>query len=220
MNIRTLLRTTGLIAALGLALIALLGQSQTSTDQPRTTAEAADRAGTPTRPTTSAPRHLAVPSTPIQKDDQHLSPAEPEVAETLAEDNPDYHGTVKPGTELIVPCDNRARPADLGDPQCVARWTVFHVAGGLIELLDAQWIEPTLLDELSTTRSNARDQLPSELLVLDSIGPSDQVGPGRAEVEVIVERAWTSGQLDHLFYRVTLLRNSTGTWSIVAIERS
>ncbi len=220
MKIRTLLRMTGIIGATGLALVALPRKSEPSSElPPRTTAAATDPAATPTRPSTPAPRHLAVPSVPVQTGDQPLSPDEPEGAVALDGDNLYYHDTVELQTEPIVPCANGVRPDDLEDPQCIARWTVFHVAGGLVELLDAQWIKPTLLDELSTTKPSAKDQLPSELLVLDSIGPSDQVGPGRAEVEVIVERAWASGQFDHLFYRVTLLRNSNGSWIVVTIER-
>ncbi len=211
---------TGVIAAVGLVLVAQPRESEPGADLSSATGGAADPARTPTGPSTPAHRNLLIPSMPVQTDDQQLSPDEPEVAETVDEDNPYYHGTVELQTELIVPCDNGAGPADLGDPRCVARWTVFHVAAGLIELVDAQWVEPTLLDELSTTRTSAEEQPPTELLVLDSIGTPDQISPGRAEMEVIVERAWASGQLDHLFYQVTLFRGSQGTWSVAAIGQS
>jgi len=139
---------------------------------------------------------------------------------SVAGDDQDYHGAVAITTELIVPCDNGSQPADLEDPQCVARWSVFHVAAGLVDPLDAQWIEPTLVDELTISSSGAETELASELLVLDPIGRPNQTGPARAEIEVIVERTWSTGELDHLFYRVTLVRSTQNTWSVVAIGRS
>ena len=54
--------------------------------------------------------------------------------------------------------------------------------------------------------------------MLDSAGPLDQVGPGKAQLEVIVERAWSNGQLDHLFYNVTLLLGPQGTWIVATIH--
>ena len=117
-----------------------------------------------------------------------------------------------------MPCDDGGRPADLGDPRCVARWTVFHVAANLADRLDPQWVDPVLLGELVTAGPSDEDQQPNELLVLDSAGPLDQVGPGKAQLEVIVERAWASGQLDHLFYNVTLLLGPQGTWIVATIR--
>lgn len=223
MTIRAFLGTTAAVGFVGLALVALRPESEPDLALPDTTVEATQpdpsRTGTPT----TAPRQRAALPMPNGRQHQQLSPKEVDGVASSAPvggDDQDYHGTVAIATELIVPCDNGSQPADLEDPQCVARWSVFHVAAGLVDLLDTRWIEPPLLDELSRSRSGAEAEPPSELLVLDSIGRPNQVGPARADIEVIVERTWPSGELDHLLYRVTLVRSSQNTWTIVAIGRS
>ncbi len=222
MRTSTFLATTAAVAAVGLAFVALPRGSAPDVELPSPAAQPEDPASETRTPAIGA-HQPTVPPVPVETQKQHLGPNELEGAAKsvpVASDDQRFHSPLAIHGELIVPCDDRSQPADLEDPLCVARWSVFHVAAGLVGALDAQWIEPTLLDELSTSSSGAETDVPSNVLVLDSIGRPNQVGPGRAEIEVVVERAWPSGELDHLFYRVILVRSSQGTWSVVAIGRS
>lgn len=222
MRVSTFLAATVAVGAVGLAVVALPNGPAPDAELPNPTTEAAEPTAE-TGTSRTASRHRAGPSTSATTQDLQLSPDDQEGATSsvlAAADEQDYHGNVTNASELIVPCDNGSQPADLEDPLCVARWSVIHVAAGLLDPLDAQWIEPPLLDELSTSSSGAETGPPSELLVLDPIGRPNQVAPGRAEIEVIVERTWSTGELDHLFYRVTLIRSRQNTWSVIAIGRS
>lgn len=157
-------------------------------------------------------------SDPIRSHSLNQANSQPPISGAAT--NPVYHPPLPAQLDLVLPCDDGGRPADLSDPRCVARWTVFHVAADLADRLDPQWVDPVLLGELVTAGPSEQDQQPKELLVLDSAGPLDQVGPGRAQMEVIVERAWATGQLDHLFYNVTLLLGPNGTWIVATIHPS
>ena len=135
---------------------------------------------------------------------------------------PPFHDPIDPdGQVTYIPCDAAGMPADEHDPACVARWTIFHIAAGHVAALPATLVDPALLNQLLAVEAPepATDGQP-QLLVIDSIGQPHHMGPGRAEIEVVVERAWPTGQLDHLFYQATLTRTPTGAWTVVSLRRT
>lgn len=217
MRARTLLRAVAVLAVAALALVALPRQPEPLADQSSTTATISGPTGHGAPPPTLPLSPTAAPTTNPTRI-QPLNPGDSQPPVSVAATNPVYHPPLLVQPDLVVPCDDSGRLADLSDPRCVARWTVFHVAAGLADRLDPQWVDPVLLGELVTAGPSDEDQQPNELLVLDSAGPFDQVGPGKAQLEVIVERAWANGQLDHLFYNLTLLLGPEGTWIVATIR--
>jgi len=216
MRARTLLRAVAVLAVAALALLALPRQPEPLADQSSATATIPGPTGHGAPPPTLPPSRTLPPATSPTRN-QPLESGDGQLPVSAAATNPVYPPPPPAQPDLVVPCDDNGRPADLGDPRCVARWTVFHVAANLADRLDPQWLDPVLLGELGTARPRDEGQQPNELLVLDSAGPLDQVGPGKAQLEVIVERAWSTGQLDHLFYNVTLLLGPQGTWIVATI---
>ena len=217
MRARHLLRSVAVLAVAALAVVALPRQPEPLAGQSSTTATIPGLTGHGAPPPTLPPSRTAPPTTNPSRD-QPLEPGDSQPPVPVAATNPVYHPPPPAQPDLVVPCDDNGRPADLGDPRCVARWTIFHVVANLADRLDPQWVDPVLLGELGTARPRDEDQQPNELLVLDSAGPLDQAGPGKAQLEVIVERAWSTGQLDHLFYKVTLLIGPQGTWIVATIH--
>ena len=217
MSARTLLRSVAVLAVAALALLALPRQPEPLAGQSSTAVTIPGPTGPGAPPPTLPPSRTAPPTTNPTRN-QPLKPGDSQPPVSVAAANPVYHPPPPARHDLLVPCDDNGRPADLSDPRCVARWVVFHVVASLADRLDDQWVDPVLLGEPATAGPSDEDQQPNELLVLDSAGPLDQVGPGRAQLEVIVERAWASGQFDHLFYNVTLLLGPQGTWIVATIR--
>ena len=57
------------------------------------------------------------------------------------------------------------------------------MASGHLEALDCRWVDQNLLNRLSAARGDVvAPEQPGQLVVLDSVGRPDQVGPGRAEI--------------------------------------
>lgn len=128
-----------------------------------------------------------------------------------------FHHDLPDTPILFVPCHGDHGPADPTDAQCVARWVIFHLATDQLGEV-SRWVDSAILSQQRT--SVAREVDPTEVLVLDAQDELDQIGPARAQVHVVVERSWATGQIEHLYFNTVLALDGDGNgWRLISLER-
>lgn len=159
------------------------------------------------RPLPSAPAPNPLP-TPDVGGDEVQTAEDPEEA---------FHHDLPDTPTLYAPCSSDHGPADTDDAGCVARWAVFHLVTDQLSEVSA-WIDPAVLGQQRT--SVAREIDPAEVLVWDAQSGVDQIGPARAQVQVVVERTWPTGQVEHLYFTTVLvLDGADERWRLISLER-
>ncbi len=128
-----------------------------------------------------------------------------------------FHHDLPDTPTLHVPCGGGHGPADTHDAQCVARWAVFHLVTD--QLSEAsEWVDPAILSQQRASVTRELD--PAEVLVLDAQDDVDQIGPTRAQIQVVVERTWPTGQTEHLYFTTVLAFDGAGGhWRLISLER-
>lgn len=152
-----------------------------------------------------APRSKATPQAAGQ-------PVSATTSSTTAETEA-FHQHASEG-QIAVPCETNNAPSHPSDARCVARWATFQLIAG--SPLANPWIHQALTPNNPEGEKN--DVRPVEVLVLDHDEELDQVGPGRAQIRVALERSWATGQTEHLFFAASLRLVGTH-WQLVSLER-
>lgn len=206
------LRSSVRVAA-PVALAAIVAVGVVAIDHPAAPSRSDDH-----RPLTELVGHELTPATDQPVDASlRRQPGPPAVAADVLETpineaDPFPASDVEPGAPE---CD----PSEGTDPRCIATWAAFHIAQSRPDDLDPLTTHPDLLATLNqiTNPANPRD-LDVELVVVDGLGAPDRVGPGQADIEIVIERNYPTGELDHLWFAATLTKRPAGTWELVTLE--
>ena len=208
---------TLLVVSLAITRLVTVEPTHANRQRPPSVTSAVDRLAS--GPLATPP--ISPSSTAAHTSHQHNASVTTPVAPTSPVENPPppYHEQPDGQADVGEPCGASEAPSDLTDPSCVARWTALRVTLGDIDYSDSHWVDPALLAQLARNDSSDPTADPATGLVV--LGPGsrvDQVGPGRAQILVVIERTRASGLIEHLIFDITLTSSADDQWTVIALD--